>query len=189
MTDRHINFNDAMMNGLLAGRKTLTRRILKNNQSRWEVGDRLWVRERVKLLRGKLSTDGDATNEINEYLVSYDADGKTVLWLTDETLKIFSKSFIGTPRWASRCTCIVTKISIEPLRAITNDDAIQEGIFKIAAGKWTHAPEAETHASPVAAFRALWNQINSEEGANWKANPTVAAISFDVVNQHIDDIR
>lgn len=189
MTDRPIIFNGQMVNSILAGRKNATRRIVKNNQLRWEVGDRLWVRESVKVLSfvGLDLCDAQGFTPYR-YLVSYNADEKQAWWWTQEKLKTLgSKPSIHMSRWASRLTCIVNQVSIEPLREITDQGAIEEGIFETSKG-WTHAPDAVTHETPVAAFKALWNGINGSQTSNWKANPTVAAISFVPLHLNIDDI-
>lgn len=103
------------------------------------------------------------------------------------------------PRWASRLTLIVSDVRVQRLQEISNEDCIAEGIP-------VHPNKNAPRVGPVmddfarehglishygAEFRQLWDSINAErEGGKfaWDANPWVAAYSFRVIKQNIDQI-
>jgi hypothetical protein len=81
---------------------------------------------------------------------------------------------IHMPRWASRLTLIVEAVRVEPLQAISEADAIREGVTLIE----------ESMECPVEAYAALWRSLHGAD--SWDANPEVVAISFSVVRGNID---
>ncbi len=75
------------------------------------------------------------------------------------------------PRWASRTTLEVTAVKIEPVQAITPEDAVAEGLdYPLLSAR--------------AAFMGLWWEIHGRE--DWDRNPAVVAITFKVHRQNID---
>ena len=86
----------------------------------------------------------------------------------DSDLKPWKPS-IFMPRWASRINLEITGVRVERLNALTEADAIAEGIapFEDAIGN----PE------PKAAFATLWDKINGKKHP-WASNPFVWVIEF-----------
>lgn len=197
MTDIPIMFSAPMVLALLAGRKTMTRRLAwrpaKVNrrvehgslsklmrESIWQrvkPGDRLWVRE------SGIVQFADVTR----IKIGYAADGVTSDWIEfPERLAFEPEIGHGVPngvyREASRLTLVVTATKIEPLQRISKADVIAEGITErngasiadVAAG-W-HEP-----------FSALWNNLHGAR--SWDANPDVVAMSFAVHRRNIDALK
>jgi len=80
---------------------------------------------------------------------------------------------IHMPRWASRLTLEVTGVRVERLQAISEADAIAEGIEQSErTGGWLPG----NCAAPEWAFRELWESING--AGSWNANPWVWVVEF-----------
>jgi len=80
---------------------------------------------------------------------------------------------IHMPRWASRVTLEVTGVRVERLQAISEVDAIAEGIGQSQrTGGWLPG----NCAAPEWAFRELWEQING--AGSWQADPWVWVVEF-----------
>lgn len=204
MTERPILFSAPMVRALLDGRKTQTRRIIKDAPSeagwicyveatgtrkwigpngypsmpctmRFAKGDRLWVREAWAYHGGD-----EMLYQREPGAVGYRADVET-----DPRLSFGNvpggrwRVSIHMPRWASRLTLTVTDVRVERLQAITPADAIAEGIAPAA----NHMTIDCDTADPRVAFAALWQSINGD-GA-WQANPWVVALTFTVGHRNI----
>lgn len=220
MADRPILFSAPMIRALLAGTKTQTRRILKPqpnmlnggkpmNDGRgsysveggWKrypisKGDRIWVRETLACSYGWglfYDAHGGIGPSEEHFLKDERANAIVERYARDEET-IWNVPSIFMPRWASRLTLTVTNVRIERLNAINREDAIAEGLVKVA-----HAPPMavelgcdwgfegdDRYGSPISAYAALWDHINGA-GA-WEANPWVVAYTFTVHHGNIDQI-
>lgn len=192
MTDIPIIFSAPMVQALLVGRKTMTRRLAwgKARRLAWQPkdqpaakrptdwqrvkpGDRLWVRETW--------CDPD-----QDHRAVYRADLTSgQLKESEQVMRATRKqrasdyhyrpwrSPIHCPRWASRLTLIITATKIEPLQMIRNADILAEGI------------PGDPPQSIV--FAALWDSLHGE-GA-WRANPEIVALTFAVHKQNIDAMK
>lgn len=205
MADRPIIFSAPMVRALLAGRKTQTRRVLRNPhyygcptgdcphdlQSEcdaamqenalpdvpYAVGDRLYVREALYL--DPLCIPANI----------YKADEQRVVWRTREQAVWLNKyahrtvPSIHMPRWASRLTLTVTDVRVQRLGHMTEADAIEEGVYCERHEGWS-ANGSEWFASPKIAFHHLWDSLHGT-GA-WGENPWVVALTFTVEQRNID---
>jgi len=187
MTERPILFSGPMVRAILAGQKTVTRRVAKmtatgtvkepRGHRRWHPkdpdvwvacpygvpGDTLWVRE----------TWG-STWQAGEHR----ADAGIVYRATDPDWDTMTgwrwRPSIHMPRWASRLTLRVTSVRVERLQDITESDARLEGITD--GGCANPRPDARD------GFAGLWHDLNGYDGPNsWHANPYVWRIGFEVV--------
>jgi hypothetical protein len=84
------------------------------------------------------------------------------------------KPSIHMPREASRITLRIVDVRVERLQEISADDAAAEG--------WPGPDEANTirNAYPIAWYSHLWDQINGKHHP-WASNPWTWALSFEVV--------
>lgn len=209
MTDKPILFSAPMVQALLEGRKTQTRRVLKLQPDKnlpiggatfdqglgwiWRNGFdgsicggikiRYAIGERFWVCeswRVHTEFDGVAPSKLPSMAdVQYMADNPISPWLSKGRTSIFM------PRWASRITLIVTDVRVQRLNDISEADAIAEGIemkddFYVSHGEW----DGWQALTAKGAFSSLWDSINGT-GA-WEANPWVTAISFDVIKANID---
>jgi hypothetical protein len=169
---RPILFSTAMVRAILAGEKTQTRRVVKHARhngcellrplpSRWNVGDRLWVRESFC---PRCFDDGKPAFKANW-------DGKAA----DCVLEPKWKPSIHMPRALSRITLVVTDLRVQPLQQITEEDACAE-----SCRRKTYR-DGRGVESAVVDFRNLWDSINGKRaGCLWADNPLVWALTFEV---------
>lgn len=218
MTDRPILFSGPMVRALLDGRKTQTRRVLNPQPEADFVratieaqrlsftpaflvggpthkmlsllarpGDRLWVREAWR-----------AWWEYNETPPKLIPTGAAVQYVADDPLSPWDTRYrpsMFMPRWASRLTLIVEDVRVERLQDIREEDAEAEGIEEVAAWKGirrfkVYGKGGENLACPYGArisLSTLWDTINGP-GA-WDMNPWVAAYTFRVIKQNIDQME
>lgn len=214
MAEQPIIFSAPMIRALLDGRKTQTRRVIKDAigdldrpmmmddgswhvvSSRgtdmspirvpWRVGDRLWVRENIY---------GDENPWGGQQGVRYVADNDLNCELG------FHKGFfklrlyaggegrivpsIHMPRWASRLTLDVADVRVERLQDISEADAIAEGL-KPAPGGWWSGAEGQSGTTPRVAYALLWHSLHGPDA--WSANPWVTATTFEVARANIDSL-
>jgi len=177
---RPILFSTPMVQAIVEGRKTMTRRKVKppfsdwvtdenlltkwgegiNSQCRYgKVGDVLWVRETWQKVNG------------NEYLFKANSLGDNLKW----------KPSIFMPKAACRIFLEITDIKVERLKDISEDDAIAEGIeripglpFVVRWKDYTHDDNELLYARN--SFKSLWVKINGAKSLS--ANPFVWVISF-----------
>ncbi len=181
--EKPILFNSEMVNAILDGKKTQTRRVIKNPEQ-WMIedmgdgsfffedgngdsqnvldycpygkqGDRLWVRE---TWFNPDYADGKGITDFNYYKATDDPNEWKGSW----------KPSIHMPRWASRINLEVTGVRVERVRDISTHDAISEGILK------------EPHDSKphIAYFADLWDSINKKRGYGWDINPWAWVVEF-----------
>jgi hypothetical protein len=210
VTDKPIIFSAPMVRALLAGTKTQTRRLLKppygtlewlgNNQ--WRPictkvfpGDRLWVREAHSLhhAHGQGRRDGKRWGPWGGLPTTGSPDGTQIAYYREGFDRCDHgrwRPSIHMPRWASRLTLIVTDVRVQRLAEISEEDARAEGAppFGGDSADASRGVMASGHAGNYrATFRDIWNTIHGP-GA-WDANPWVAALTFTVHRQNIDQME
>lgn len=72
------------------------------------------------------------------------------------------------PRAWARIILEITEVRVERVQEITREDAVAEGVTPTAEDCWSY----------TAAFERLWNSINAKRGFGWSANPWVWVIGF-----------
>ncbi len=197
MKERPILFQADMVNAILDGRKTQTRRIVKPTKDRngsgcqlapceiagevnggdyalcpyGQPGDRLWVRENFLYLM-----HGDVTAGDIKYCASIDS--RSAAGSKNPGYWWRKRPSIHMPRWASRITLEIVSVRVERLKQISERDALQEGIGLVLADNWPD-PKAMSEAvakSRRAGFKLLWESINGSD--SWDTNPWVWVVEF-----------
>ena len=190
MISRPILFSAPMVRAILEGRKTQTRRIIKDpaptqspvwfDRASWEDDFGLVVRDRQGVGRGTWSREcpygqpGDRlwVREAWQALCEHDdlapaeiPQGSDIQYpATYDGWVSKRRPSIHMCQWMSRITLEITGLRVERLQAITEEDAKDEGCG----------------AHPVGAargwFHDLWDEINGPE--SWDANPWVWVVEF-----------
>lgn len=86
------------------------------------------------------------------------------------------------PRWASRLTLEITDVRVERLQAISEEDALAEGIEHLGdtfGGYWSGG--ALSGPTARACYARLWDQLNAKRGFSWDSNPYVWVLSYTVL--------
>ncbi len=147
-----------------------------------KIDDRLWVRENFARNANQLSD----THMDTSLVYAADNNGRA---LDNGDEKPWTPC-IHMPRVASRLTLVVTGTKIERLTAISEIDAIAEGIRElnrrafISDGPLYGTDEGEGHDTAVGAFNHLWRSLHGDN--SWAENPEVVALTFRVINANID---
>jgi hypothetical protein len=178
-----ILFSTSMVQAILDGRKTQTRRVVNPQPDRffevcdtpgnyhlydvewglgriypkYQVGDILWVRETW------------SKDENGEYV--YRANYGTT---EDDSFppSMFKwRPSIHMPREAARIFLRVTNVRVERVQDITAHDAIREGM------------ESEIPFDTVDEFKELWNNLNAKRGYGWDTNPWVWVVKFERISK------
>lgn len=191
MKERGIIFNAEMVKAILDGRKTQTRRIVKNvmlDNGIWlkkptktrsgttthvldapkhnlcplgKIGDRLYVREAFKA--------GVCTESTIAYKATHKPSDLEEGWYEE----IKWTPSIHMPRRYSRITLEITDVRVEHLQSISEADAKAEGYDNSQSDA---ANSIGWFEKPIRAFRRDWENINGTDG--WNSNPWVWVITF-----------
>lgn len=247
MKTKPILFSTHMVQAILEGRKSQTRRIIKHknhiedvkkvvkcvgNEKDWgkfiltdefgedflrsakyQKGDILWVRETWKpgawREDGRVAFDYKASPELtNTPWVQFSKFDDYFKKWTDEIIKNGSKPDVnGFHYWeagksplswkpsifmpfeAARIFLRVTNVRCERLQDITEDDAIAEGIEKVADygttgyKLYTEPDAAYSDIDAIWSFESLWQSINGKD--SWNENPWVWVYEFERIEKPI----
>ncbi|EAV0963878.1 hypothetical protein LKV31_002480 [Salmonella enterica subsp. enterica serovar Cubana] len=193
MKERGMIFNAEMVNAILSGRKTQTRRPVKfpcrdvnlgcelsGNELAGEVsagnywnsrvgqpGDRIWVRETFRVH----SRATDVATLVYRASVRNSWTEQThrvpvAVCNKPVTPEKWTPS-IHMPRWASRITLEITDVRVERLNSISDSDASKEGCC---------IADMESGDCLSDVFTRLWTSIYGDD--SWQANPWVWVIEF-----------
>lgn len=152
------------------------------------VGRRLWVRETWRTEELQSGQDGvrfaaddvfapidNAEGAAEDWVIAHNNGARAAKW----------KPSIHMPRWASRITLEVTRVRVERVGDISEEDAKAEGVTVLPLqdaadpSAWWSADPANpaTHGrTPVAAYRKLWDEIDG--AGSFASNPWVWVYDF-----------
>lgn len=139
-----------------------------------QPGDRLWVRETHAIFpaHGQHRGDGKRWGPWGGLPTTVSEDGERIAYYREGFDRCNPgrwRPSIHMPRWACRLVLEITDVRVERLQAISEADAIAEGIDFLR-----HAPDADESLTPQQLFHCLWDGT----GGDWDSNPWVWAITF-----------
>lgn len=194
-----ILFNTEMVAAVLDNRKTVTRRVVKQNTnsilssgcrnnlpdvpdsqiieklclSRYEVGDHLYVRETWNLILSH-----DKNDKFYVFKSTYDYNNKNeIKW----------RPSIHMPKEAARIFLRVTDVRVERLQDMNGNNLEKEGIktgithFK---SQFNNFGNADRYDIAIEKFSLIWNSTIKKQDLDrygWSANPFVWVIEFERV--------
>lgn len=205
---RPILFSAPMVRALLDGRKTQTRRLVKDpvffqncvphvpvgvhGSHPWKCpygvpGDLLWVRESWTDFEDTEPTDNPKrVRRVTKAMYAADFEGfkkpdRDFNW----------RPSIFMPRWASRLTLEITNVRVERLHDISEEDALAEGVTRIRDAchvikGFDYDEVGLCHSSPITPYYKLWEHLNG--AGSWDANPWVVALTFKVHTANVDTV-
>ena len=213
---KSILFNTEMAKAILDDKKTQTRRVINvtlygdeklsiiNDDNKqylkveyengayrlekiqFQIGDILWVREPVKLLKHTVDCDGEYFGTWIKYL----ADGKEILFdnfKEDVSGKKWFDKCQGVPngclREMARIFLKVTSVRVERLQDITEDDICKEGLDNDYLTWWvSECGTARALRFPIDGWKRLWKST-AKDGYKWEDNPHVFVYEFERVEK------
>lgn len=157
-------------------------------KSKYQIGDKLWVKEMyttlvpehlVEPLKTKYVYKADCDAESEQTRKDYVAQGYPYKWISGRFM----------PKAAARTWLEVTEIKCERLQDISPEDCIAEGILPLNMSAAQLAEQGQKYfdyskpkqffvdgLDPFWSFNSLWCSINDSE--SWDANPWVFVYEF-----------
>nr|DAX49153.1 MAG TPA: ASCH domain protein [Caudoviricetes sp.] len=181
---RKIMFSDKyfLTKAVLDGTKTMTRRVLKNNVplGNWEetekhlpykVGEVVAIAQSYKSI---VDERGEAQITLDLYKI-----GDNFLTMDEMGAGWNNKMFVKASLMPHHIK--ITDVKVERLRDISEEDALREGILKLASGYY-YPPTGRNWAfsTPRMAFAFLIDNVSGK--GTWERNPWVVAYSFELVD-------
>lgn len=206
MKERPILFSAPMVRAILEGRKTMTRRVVKNSINELHIrGNPVqlladWALSGLRSFEGnvaefEIQCDVDDTY-YEQTKCPYGTPGDR-LWVRETWQKntmqtgfpyyyrATDEDFVSgpwrpsifMPRAASRILLEIESVRVERLLGITNEDAIAEGVERWPDENWkSYGKHTGKYTHPRDSFLSLWQSINGPN--SWEQNPWVWVIEF-----------
>lgn len=197
-----ILFSTEMVQALLDGRKTQTRRVIKDKLLQDPVAFSLFF----EAINGIVPSDRTIEQYLLETLKSPYEIGQE-LWVREtwgynpdypnlmthicykadkghEYDGIKWKSPIHMPRAAARIFLKIKDIRIEKLQEISEEDAKAEGVRQNKLAKLfglNYEKDEWTFTAAKESYQSLWNKINGKDA--WEQNPYVWVIEFEIIKK------
>jgi hypothetical protein len=188
MKERPILFSTEMVQAILAGRKTQTRRVVKPHPKKelnffgWKLPEYIQVAfgrgtKIESLHKFPFGEVGDVL-WVRETYLNFNSTDKTPNYIYKADHPNFHVNFASGEKWkpsiympkaAARIWLEITNVRVERLQEISEEDAIKEGsIYLLNVREW---------------FSDLWQSINGEK--SWNENPWVWVIEFERIEKPI----
>ena len=209
MKARPIIFSGESVRGILAGRKTQTRRAVKPQPEPWmanesflawrgkapltlsclaarcpfgAAGDRLWVREmfqKYQTVNHVRKNDGRSFSEVGDGCAAYRADGHDTIKDVAGHIRLMSDA-------STEAVLFAKDAWSSPIHMPRWASRLT---LEVAAVRVERLHEitprdcmAEGGNKSVIAFRYAWNALNAKRGFGWTSNPWVWCVTFKVAS-------
>lgn len=209
MNIKPILFSTEMVQAILEGRKTQTRRIIKPQPKEGIITTAFDFKKGFYASKIKIEENPDRFEITKLFKPKYQTGD--ILWVRESFAKPpiyafgvkyiykagFNESICGwkpsihMPKEAARIFLEVTNVRVERLRDISEDDAIAEGVEIIDYAESIfpvfrkyNLKEKKGTLYPRLSFRTLWEKINGQD--SWESNPWVWVYEFKVVEKPKD---
>lgn len=213
MTERPILFSAPMVRAILAGKKSVTRRICKPANDKLSgtaasverAAKSGWIAWWPSPVTAKETAEryddgfrcpyGEPGDRLwvretwahtNAYDGNYILDKRKALYKADEESQIIPnrwKPSIHMPRWASRITLEVTDVRVERLQEITEEEAIAEG-FEGHRASDGYDIDPFRDVDARDAFAELWDELNGKKYP-WANSPWIWRVAFQVLSPSV----
>lgn len=195
MKERPILFSGPMVQAILDGRKTQTRRIVNPQPFHYEGEPCQWYNPTKIDRHGEEYPSEEVFGFFDEetgWPCKYGGPGDR-LWVKETFMpmphlnaKAFYRASDGLvggkwkpsifmPRNLSRITLEIAEVRVERLNDISEVDILSEGVTVDKVAQWCNVPWSSLPTLHHA-FQCLWNSINGE--ASWDLNPWVWVLTF-----------
>lgn len=206
MTFKPILFNTEMVRAILEGRKTKTRRVIKDkyfnpliSDHKWrspvDPGDILWVRETWNVNNLREKEPGEF--EVGFIYAASEAPPNGFRWVktSEESYQKYEDGMswhfsgwrpsIHMPKEAARIFLLSKSVTCERLQQIDGAEAEAEGVLVIN-NPLIREDKATYDAAGRTRFARVWNDTLSRDQAvrvGWERNPWVFVIEFERVDK------
>jgi hypothetical protein len=193
-------FSSEMVRAILAGTKTQTRRIVKDQFPPQPDGDSRSIESAMYHSDRKLFRVGSIIYVRETFALS----GPLLIFYKANSTDIENAGLKGMynfkwtpsiymPKELSRIALKITAIRVERLQNISESDAIAEGVNKLNMSfmqsmtmpilyqNYSNTREIfnDGLVNPIESYQTLWEKINGQ--GSWALNPLVYAITFEVL--------
>lgn len=202
MKERPIIFSTSMVRAIIAGHKTVTRRLsglgeINKKPNKWSVlqEEKLFIavdnsvknpdalrNPNALCLNSPYGTKGDILY-VRESFMPFEIDGKKYNYFrADDPDKVGwkGKPSIHMPKAIAVRWLRVENIRVQRLSAMNDNDAILEGIHFDKDSGYYFAGDMAMASTPLQCFRELWVAINGNE--SYDSDPWVWVIQFSVLS-------
>ena len=171
---KKIMFNDdfCLTQAVLAGTKTMTRRVLRDNVplGNWEETEKHLpynVGEVVAIAQSyhNLNKSGYTAPEWLDHVCESSAGYENKMFVRADLMPHHIK---------------ITDVKVERLQDISDEDALKEGVFKLTDNYFLPSGIAKIFTSARESFACLIDKISGK--GTWESNPWVVAYSFELVD-------
>jgi len=201
-----ILFSTPMVQAILEGRKSMTRRVMKpqphESITNIKFGYSALTPDGCIELRGKFIVDGEERSGSKFFKCPY-GEIRDVLWVRETFMNLINSEFgeygykadlkdnadklkwkpsIFMPKEACRIFLKITNVRVERLKDISREDASKEGVC--ISNKQQRFKGYQEHRWPEENFATLWELLNGDH--SWEANPFVWVIEFKRVEKPVN---